>query len=210
MPILFSWARGFFSLSLPCLQETPPRDGGAGVSATQWLLKVALVIWRGPSTTKGVRLRRVVFLCLEPILDGPNRQSPMASVQRTQSTFKVPEGHHPRGTTLREALRGNLPLRGLCGALSEGSVGCLRGFCGVSAGCCGGPRDFPRFFGGSDPMLVTLRICCSQLSQFIPGPRGTNTTPTNANRAIRAVQRTQGLRGPNSVFLGGAMTANER
>ena len=36
---------------------------------------------------------------------------------------QVPEGHHPRGTTLREALRGHLPLRGLCGGLSEGSAG---------------------------------------------------------------------------------------
>ena len=68
------------------------------------------------------------------------------------SNFKVPEGHHPRGTTLREALRGNLPLRGLCGGgLSEGPAGSLRGFCGVSAGFCGGPRDFPRFSG-----VVTL------------------------------------------------------
>ena len=43
-------------------------------------------------------------------------------------------------------------------------------------------------------------------------PRGTNyTTQTNANRTIRiAAQRTQGLRGPNSVVLGGDMTANER
>ena len=64
--------------------------------------------------------------------------------------FKVPEGHHPRGKTLREALRGNLPLRGLCG-LSEGFAGSLRGFCGVSAGFWGGLRDFPRCFGGSDP-----------------------------------------------------------
>ena len=61
---------------------------------------------------------------------------------------KVPEGRHPRGTTLGEALRGNLPLRGLCQGLSEGS-----------AGFCGGPRDFSRFFGGSDPMLVTLGNC---------------------------------------------------
>ena len=61
-------------------------------------------------------------------LDGPNRQSPIASVQRTQSTLA---GHSA-------------------------------------------------------------------------SPRGMNTTPTNANRAIRiAVQRTQGLRGPNSVFLEG-------
>ena len=53
----------------------------------------------------------------------------------------------------------------------------------------------------------------SQLSQAISAvPRGKNTTPTmNANRAIRiAVQRTQGLRGANSVFLEGDMTANER
>ena len=72
---------------------------------------------------------------------------------------KVPEGHHPRGTTLREALRGNLPLKGLCGGLWEGSAGSLRGFCGVSVGFCGGTRDLPRVFGGSDPMLVTLANC---------------------------------------------------
>ena len=53
--------------------------------------------------------------------------------------LKVPEGHHPRGTTLREALRGNLPLReGSAGVseraprgLSEGSAGSLRGSAGV-------------------------------------------------------------------------------
>ena len=67
------------------------------------------------------------------------------------SKLKVPEGHHPRGTTLREALRKNVPLRGLCGGPSEGSAGSLRWFCGVSAGLCGGPRDFPRV-----PGVVTL------------------------------------------------------
>ena len=40
------------------------------------------------------------------------------------SPSKVPEGHHPRGKTLREALRGNLPLA-LCGSPSEGSAGSL-------------------------------------------------------------------------------------
>ena len=45
-------------------------------------------------------------------------------------TSKVPEGHHPRGTSLREALRGNLPLRGFCGGLSKGSAG----LCGVLRG----------------------------------------------------------------------------
>ena len=47
--------------------------------------------------------------------------------------------------------------------LSEGSQGHLRGslkgFCGVSAGLWGGPRDFR----GSDPILVTLGNC------WIPG-----------------------------------------
>ena len=83
----------------------------------------------------------------------------MIDLNPTLINFKVPDGHHPRGTTLREALRGNLPLRGLCGGLSEGSAGSLRGFSGVSAGFCGGPLDFPRFFGGSDPILVTLGNC---------------------------------------------------
>ena len=42
------------------------------------------------------------------------------------------------------------------GASPRAPRGSLRGLCGDSAGLCGGPRDFPRVFGGSDPMLVTL------------------------------------------------------
>ena len=41
-------------------------------------------------------------------------------VMMVESSSKVPDGHHPRGTTLYEALRGDLPrgpLRGFCGAL---------------------------------------------------------------------------------------------
>ena len=73
---------------------------------------------------------------------------------------KVPEGHHRRGTTLREALlRGYLPLRGLRGGLSEGSAEALRCLSGGCAGLYGGPRDFPRVFGGSDPMPVTFGNC---------------------------------------------------
>ena len=72
--------------------------------------------------------------------------------------LKVPEGHHPRGTTLREALRGNLPLTGSAGSL-RGSAGVSLRVLRGSAGFCGGPRDFPRFIGGSDPMLVTLGSC---------------------------------------------------
>ena len=68
--------------------------------------------------------------------------------------FQVPEGHHPRGTALREALQGHLPLRagrerlgcfsvpdrGLCRDLFEGSAGSPRGYAGLG----GGPQDFPR------------------------------------------------------------------
>ena len=63
---------------------------------------------------------------------------------------KVPEGHHPRGTTLREALRGNVPLRGVLQTHSgsEGSAG----FSGVLRGSAG----ISDAFKGSDPMRVTL------------------------------------------------------
>ena len=86
--------------------------------------------------------------------------------RRIHNTSKVPEGHHaseghnpPRGS--REPLSGEICLsEGSAGvsqralrSLSEGSAGSLGE---GSAGLWGGPRDFPRFFGGSDPMLVTL------------------------------------------------------
>ena len=52
--------------------------------------------------------------------------------------------------------------------------------------------------------IASVQGTRSTLAGHSAGPRGTNTTPTNANRAIRiAAQRTQGLRGPNSVVLGG-------
>ena len=60
--------------------------------------------------------------------------------------LKVLESHHPRGTTLREAIRGNLPLRGVSGPLR----GSLRGFCGVSAVLCGVRGALPRVVT-SDP-----------------------------------------------------------
>ena len=56
------------------------------------------------------------------------------------------EGHNPpRGSPRKFASQ-----RALRGSL-RGSAGSPRGFCGVSAGLRGGPRDFPRFFG-----VVTL------------------------------------------------------
>ena len=83
-------------------------------------------LWRKTAPLKRPIKRSMNFSRPLSILDGQNRQSPIASVQRTQSTLA-----------------------------SHSAV-----------------------------------------------PRGTNTTPTNANRAIRiAAQRTQGLRGPNSAFF---------
>ena len=70
----------------------------------------------------------------------------------TRNFSKVLEGHHPRGTTLREALRGHLSLRGLCGGLSEGSAGvsqrALRGLSEGSAGSLRGSAGVRRIFRG--------------------------------------------------------------
>ena len=46
-------------------------------------------------------------------------------------------GGSPSEGTLREALQGNLPFRGV-----------VRGLSKISAGLCGGPQDFPRFSRG--------------------------------------------------------------
>ena len=85
-------------------------------------------------------------------MDGPTRGTD-GSMTRTEGSvsFKVPEGRHPRGTSLRETLRGNLPLGGFCGGLSECSAGSLRGFSGVLRGSAG--FSFFRGFSG----VVTLR-----------------------------------------------------
>ena len=48
-------------------------------------------------------------------------------------------------------------------------MGSLREFCGVSAGFCGGPWDFPRFSMGSDPILVTVGKYAPKICQ-IPCP----------------------------------------
>ena len=68
------------------------------------------------------------------------------------SHFKVPEGHYPRGTTLREALQGNLPLRGFSAASAGVSSRVLRGLCGTLRGSAG-------YSEGNDPILVTLGNC---------------------------------------------------
>ena len=49
--------------------------------------------------------------------------------------------------------------------------------------------------------IASVQRTRSTLAGHSAGPRGTNTTPMNANRAIRiAAQRTQGLQGPISLF----------
>ena len=51
--------------------------------------------------------------------------------------------------------------------------------------------------------IASVQRTQSTLASHSAVPRGTNTTPTNANRTIRiATQRTQGLRGPSSFFRG--------
>ena len=130
MAILFKsiGVRGRFDSPEPLLAG---RKGGAETSVGHW----PVLLPARPFLPALFCISPDLDFVPAPNLDGPNRQSPIASVQRTRSTLA---GHSA-------------------------------------------------------------------------GPRGTNTTPTNANRAIRiAVQRTQGLRGPNSLFLGGDMTANER
>ena len=106
-----------------------------GVVLPRWMGPLRHTMMKeGQAHRQGTLKSYTLLECLRN-LDGPNRQSPIASVQRTQPTLA---GHSA-------------------------------------------------------------------------SPHGTNTTPMNANRAIRiAVPRTQGLCGPNSVFLGGDMTANER
>ena len=76
--------------------------------------------------------------------------------QLSDDHAKIPDDHYPMGTTLREALQGSLLFKGLCGGLLKSFAGvCPR----VLRGLCGGPRDFPRVFRGSDPMFVILWNC---------------------------------------------------
>ena len=64
------------------------------------------------------------------------------------------------------------------------------------------PPPPPNLDGPNRPSpIASVQRTRSTLAGHSAGLRGTNTIPTNANRAIRiAVQRTQGQRGPNSVF----------
>ena len=87
-----------------------------------------------------------------PWLKGPTFQPRRATVGIMLGLHGVPE------MGKRWEIKGkNVPLGE---GRWEGSAGVSEG----SAGLCGvlrGSRDLPRFFGGSDPMLVTLRSCWS-------------------------------------------------
>ena len=51
---------------------------------------------------------------------------------------------HPRGTTLLEARRGNVPLRGFSGASAGVPSRVLRGLRGAMQGLCGSLRGYAR------------------------------------------------------------------
>ena len=88
---------------------------------------------------------------------GMERTRPSQGIPANPNTIRVaqPSARLSEEICLSEGSAGVSP-RALWG-LSEGSAGSLRGFCGaLSAGVCG---VSPRFFGGSDPMLVTLGNC---------------------------------------------------
>ena len=58
--------------------------------------------------------------------------------------------------------------------------------------------------------IASVQRTRSTLAGIPQVPRGANATPMNANRATRiATQQTHSPQGPNSVFLGGDMRANE-
>ena len=80
------------------------------------------------------------------------------------------EGHNPpRGSPRKFASQGALrgSFRGLCRGLSEGSAGSPR--------VLWGSGDFPRFFGGGDPMLVTLGNCW--ITQLLNSPYNYSEKP---------------------------------
>ena len=111
-------------------------------------------------------------------------------------------------TWLLQSLRGSALLR-YFGSFAGLEIALFCALLRSFACFCERPRlERPRL---GTPEIASVQRTLSTVAGHSAGPLGTNTTPTYANRAIRiAMQRRQGLRGPNSVFLGGAMTANER
>ena len=85
-------------------------------------------------------------------------------------------------------------LRGL----SEGSAGSLRGLCGVSGGSAG----FSEVFGGSDPMLVTLRNADNSGREFWREIFGWAGTLEKQGRKIRYQNSpSNSLRNSLAIFL---------
>ena len=79
-----------------------------------------------------------------------------------------PEGHLPEGQQPSARLSEEICLsEGSAGVSQRALRGLSEGSVGSSAGLCGGPWDFPRVFGGCDPMLVTLRNCQSADEQGV-------------------------------------------
>ena len=101
--------------------------------------------WR-VSRMQGSRfLPKTLFVC--PENERSTESISLLKFRRVTIRGAQPSARLSEEVCLWEGSAGVSPraLRGL----SEGSAGSLRG----------GPRDFPRVFGGSDPMLVTLGNC---------------------------------------------------
>ena len=74
-----------------------------------------------------------------------------------------------------------------------------------------GPADCTLDGPNRQSPIASVQRTWSTLAGHSASPRGTNTRPSNANRAIRiAAQRTQGPQGPYSVLWGGDMAASGR
>ena len=93
---------------------------------------------------------------------GPQKRAPESSkFWRVTIRGAQPSARLSEEIASQRALRKS--LRGLCGV----SPRVLRGLSEGSAGFCGGPRDFPRVFGGSNPVLVTIGTCWTKKVQIV-------------------------------------------
>ena len=132
------------------------------------ILDATMICW-APEKYSGSRMVYHLSMCNNnaPPLPASVLQPPRAETAPGTCTFsKVPEGHHARGTTLREALRGNLPLRGLCGVSPRVLRGSLRGFQKgrKGAGVKGAGVANCRIFRSAVPSVVVWSILLVSLS----------------------------------------------
>ena len=91
---------------------------------------------------------------------------------------KVPESHRPRGTTLREALRGNLPLRGVSSRVMRGSAGFCKGHLTPRVVTLCLDCDSPDLEEGSDTIVQKRRRnSLEKATQWFPWRAGCQALP---------------------------------